>query len=551
MDDVRPLKVLIVDDNPADTRLLERRLAAAAGWDTQVSVCRNADDCLQVAQRESPELVFVDYRLAGIKGTDLIDQLVRPDRFAPYCILLTGHGGEAVVLDALRAGARDYLRKDELDDAALERALRHYRIEAEMAGRLRESQDQFSQLVRLASDGICIFQNGKVRFVNDKLCRLLDCSSEDLLRFPIDHNHPLDSLMGSGATTHFNANYERRIAGDKSLEEQVELRARSHTGRELVLETGFAVVEQSGEPALMLLIRDITERRRAEAEIQRHRDRLAEMVEARTAELKAAVETAERANAAKDDFLTNMSHEIRTPLHGILGFAHLGCQRANADDSLSGKLHHYFERIQESGEHLLGMLNDLLDLSKMESERLHYELTDVDLLELAHQVLDSEEARLKAAGLEVQVATEGDDRFVVTGDRDRLRQVLQNLLSNAIKFSGAGKRIDLRIAADERPTNHADLSSGVQLVIADQGRGIPEAELDQVFEKFYQSTATRDGSGGTGLGLAICREIVDGHGGTIYAQVNRGGGSRLVVWLPRWQAANGKVKAMTREAIRS
>ena len=257
------------------------------------------------------------------------------------------------------------------------------------------------------------------------------------------------------------------------------------------------------------------------------------MIEERTAELRAAVEAAERANAAKDDFLANMSHEIRTPLHGILGFAHLGRQRARSEPVDIEKVGHYFNRIHESGEHLLKMLNDLLDLSKMESEELGYDVAEVDLLELVHQVADSEEARLNQRRLSIRINVEPALETLVSGDPDRLRQVIGNLLSNAIKFSPTGGRIDIDLEADRDSPNGRGAADGLKLVVADGGSGIPAAEREQVFDKFYQSSATRDGAGGTGLGLAICRQIVERHGGSIGVEDNIGGGTRLVVRLPR------------------
>ena len=116
----------------------------------------------------------------------------------------------------------------------------------------------------------------------------------------------------------------------------------------------------------------------------------------------------------------------------------------------------------------------------------------------------------------------------MSGDPDRLRQVIGNLLSNAIKFSPPGGRIDISLQAEG-----SGATPGLKLVVADQGSGIPEAEREQVFDKFYQSSVTRDGTGGTGLGLTICRQIVEGHGGRIFAETNDGGGTRLIVLLPR------------------
>ncbi|WP_341679393.1 PAS domain S-box protein [Niveibacterium sp. SC-1] len=253
---------------------------------------------------------------------------------------------------------------------------------------------------------------------------------------------------------------------------------------------------------------------RSKAELEQHRDRLAELVHEQTADVIAARDAAEAANEAKDVFLANMSHELRTPLHAVLSFARLGEARTGKVDET--RLRDYFARIAVGGERLLGLLNDLLDLAKLESGRMSIKPAAIDLAEVVREVLAEFEASFVAkrlhASLEMDPATPR-----AFADAVRIGQVLRNLLSNAIKFSPEGGAIALRLA----PASLEGLENPVaaaELVVADEGLGIPAGELEHVFEKFSQSSKTDTGAGGTGLGLAICREIVVGHGGLIFAR---------------------------------
>lgn len=279
--------------------------------------------------------------------------------------------------------------------------------------------------------------------------------------------------------------------------------------------------------------REITRHKRLEAELREHRDHLEDMVRAQTSDLLRAKEAAERANQAKSEFLTNMSHELRTPLHAVLAFARLGHQRAGKTES--DKLKEYFELIRTSGNHLLELVDDLLDLAKLETGNARFAFERLDLRARLEQVLDGLSALLEDKQLACQVSA-GDIPALVAGDPKRIDQLLRNLIANAIKFSppGGGIRIEIAAAGMPRGRRQGDVgeSPALRLSVMDQGVGIPAGELETIFDKFVQSSLTASGAGGTGLGLAICREIVQAHRGIIRARNRAEGGAAFEVLLP-------------------
>ncbi|MEW6165368.1 MAG: PAS domain-containing sensor histidine kinase [Pseudomonadota bacterium] len=277
---------------------------------------------------------------------------------------------------------------------------------------------------------------------------------------------------------------------------------------------------------------DITARKRLEDDLRQHHEKLRELVEAQTADLLRAKEAAERASQAKSDFLANMSHELRTPMHAILSFARFGRDRAAT--AAPEKLEGYFRHIHASGERLLDMVNDLLDLSRLEAGGMHYAKGRFDLRSAFDEVLDELEPLLEGRGLDCAVEDAIDEHHV-WGDRKRVQQVLRNLLGNAIKFSPVGGRIAVEFAAASLPGGRRATDNGrmaaLRVTVADQGPGIPEGEREMIFEKFAQGSLTGD-VGGTGLGLAISRRIVHDHLGTIAARDRAEGGAAFDVLLP-------------------
>lgn len=233
-----------------------------------------------------------------------------------------------------------------------------------------------------------------------------------------------------------------------------------------------------------------------------------------------AKEAAEAANSTKSEFLANMSHELRTPMHAIIGFSKLGIKKL--DSWPLDKIKDTFKEIQESGDRLLVLINDLLDLSKLEAGKMNFEMVESNLYVLVNNVVRELHSLFEQKKLIVKFESTIEDPKI-TMDAIRIGQVIRNLLSNSIKFTPAEKAIAIRINLEPEY---------VVLSISDQGIGIPEDELEKVFDKFIQSSKTKTGAGGTGLGLSICKEIVEAHNGIIFAANNPEGGAKFVVKLP-------------------
>ena len=252
-------------------------------------------------------------------------------------------------------------------------------------------------------------------------------------------------------------------------------------------------------------------------------------------ELMVQTEKAELANRAKSEFLANMSHELRTPMHAILGFSSLGSNKVGsaANEKISG----YFTRINESGQRLLYLLNDLLDLSKLEAGRMDFEFSENNLQESINIIVDELTPLFLQRRLTVDIEPSSVSTHAIY-DKDKIEQVIRNLLSNAIKYTPDNMSVliyfeETLLYSKEDPSEEAAIPA-ISVSIMDQGTGVPEGELETVFEKFVQSSKTETGAGGTGLGLSISKEIIEGHGGSIRASnSNNGGGAIFTFSLPR------------------
>ncbi|MCK4864911.1 MAG: HAMP domain-containing histidine kinase [Gammaproteobacteria bacterium] len=251
-------------------------------------------------------------------------------------------------------------------------------------------------------------------------------------------------------------------------------------------------------------------------------------------ELVTAKKIAESSNAAKSEFLANMSHEMLTPLHAILNFAEFG--KLKIDEASREKLSTYFINIHKSSDRLLVLVDDLLDMSKLEVGRMNFVMAQQDLLTIAKSVISDLSSLLEIKSLTTEFNIKTDNTYAYFDDV-KIYQVIHNLLSNAIHSSPEKTGIEITLSDAKLPAKNmdetSDLTPALAFSVSDKGEGIPDDELDSIFEKFIQSSNTKTGAGGTGLGLAICDQIIRRHSGTIKAINNPEVGACLTFILHR------------------
>jgi len=315
---------------------------------------------------------------------------------------------------------------------------------------------------------------------------------------------PVSDFVPADDHERLHAQNEALLREGGQLRYETTIVAGDGSTRDVVL-SKVAVVDAAHGPAVLTVAMDVSEFREAERATRQARD------------------LAEQASRSKSEFVANISHELRTPLQSILGYSELGIARSAAQPRLNGM----FTDVHEAGQRMLALVNDLLDVSKLESSVGSFRIERGDLRDWVRSVSRELEPLLAKRQQRVELAL-GAAPLMTRADPLRLQQVVRNVLANAIKFSPEGSAIDLSAG----PAG----DGGIELRIRDHGPGIPGAELERIFEAFVQSSQPRAGAGGTGLGLAISRKIVQAHGGRIWAENADGGGSRFHIVLP---AADG------------
>lgn len=265
--------------------------------------------------------------------------------------------------------------------------------------------------------------------------------------------------------------------------------------------------------------------------IRHAKENLERSVQERTKELFKAKELAEHANKAKSMFLANMSHELRTPMHAILSFSNFGIK--STDSIKQQKIHRFFAQINTSGNRLISLINNLLDLSKLDAGMMEIKFSNTDIIDLVERA-ESELLPLIEEKNMVVKKDFSNSNIMVELDASRILQVVVNFISNSIKFSPKDSIIEIMVKNTMMTEEHDNqVKAAVSISVSDKGIGIPEGELEVIFNKFVQSSSTLTKAGGTGLGLAICKDIITHHHGRIWAENNPEGGSTFTFCIPK------------------
>jgi DNA-binding response OmpR family regulator len=591
-----PSTILVIDDGVTFREALRQALEEA-GY--TVLVAASGEEGLRIAAARRPRAVVVDSVLPGIDGASVIRRL-RLDtalRSVP-CLLLTGSEDHHMELRALEAGADAFLRKDEDTEVIL----------ARLAALLRSaSSSVIDKTVSLLGPKRILAVDDSATYLADvaKMLReegydvvsarsgdealellaaqSMDCILLDLLMpglsgretcrrikaVPIVRNIPLIIVTAvEDRTALFDAleagadDYIQKSADFDVLKARVRAQLRrkqfEDDNRRIRLDQYQVELEATEARAAQVLANN-----RAELLLmveQKNQALQAANVELQNRQLEIAQTNRElaAANQAKTEFLTTMSHELRTPLVAILGFSELLV--SGKVGALTPQQREYVGYMGDSGTHLLALINDLLDVSKIEAGKVELDLEPVDLDGLLINTVEIVRERALARGVRLEVNGSGRSEPLLV-DRRRLKQIAYNLLSNAVKFTSEGGQVSLRASFVDRqqastglpgfetgvrtPLPHSELQGFAEISVRDTGMGISAEDMARLFTPFTQikSSLTRT-SEGTGLGLVIVSRLVQLHGGAVAVTSRPGTGSCFSIWLP-WRSPPPSMRADT------
>ena len=522
--------VAIVDDRATNLKILER-LAKTLVERVEVKLFDHPQKALHASRDETPDLVITDFNMPELNGAEF----TRRFRALPACadvpvIVITSYEDRALRYEALEAGATDFLlspvdhhefrvrsrnlltlRRQQLQLKERASALEQ-RIQVE-AERHKDALKESHELLIRVIDAVPVMvaatdREGRYIFVNDWFARRAGRPAEEIIgRTPVEVRDDLGA--------HSAAERDRRImTGLDQPGAFEETQPDGQGSRRVLLTTKALLRDPSGRPALVVTASlDITDRKEAELAIV------------------SAKEEAEVASRSKTEFLANMSHELRTPLNAIIGFS-----QVMADQHMgplgSQRYVGYARDICTSAQHLLGIIGDILDVSKLEAGRVELDEEDTDLAIVIRDVMQlvGERARSLEVNIEIDVPPTLPR---LRADSLKLKQVLLNLITNAVKFSEAGSRILLTARFDD---------AGYRISVADEGIGMDEPEIETAVTRFGQvASPWSRRHPGTGLGLPLAIGLVELHGGQLHIDSKKGVGTTVTFSLPRERAVTATI----------
>jgi PAS domain S-box-containing protein len=504
-----PKRVLAVDDSPTYLHALGNELQSE-GYD--VVLAKSGAEALDLMAAQRVDCVLLDLVMPDLGGKEVCARMKESPAWRDVpVVLLTAHDAREAMIEGINAGADDYIAKTsgfEVLRARLRAQLRRKHIEDEVRRQRelavrRETEARFQRLVHSSIVGIAVGDPaGVIRDANDMFLGMLDHDRAALAE---------GTLSWSSLTPAAWSDADRRALDELKRTGSVapyESECFKRDGSRLPILKGLVLLEDGASVVAMLI--DLTGQKAAEQRLRKY-----------AVELERAKERAEQVSRLKSKFLASMSHEFRTQLNGIHGISEL------LEQDIAGPLNEtqreYVGYVLASGRHLLALVNDVLDLSKVEAERMELarEWSAVSELVDSTIALVKPLADKREIALSTEVASSLPPCFA---DPTRVRQILYNLLSNAIKFTPPGGRV--RVDAAQRDTF-------IEIGCEDTGIGIAEADVPRLFREFERiDTSGVEPVEGTGLGLALTKRLVELHGGRVSVSSQPGKGSRFAFTLP-------------------
>jgi PAS domain S-box-containing protein len=377
---------------------------------------------------------------------------------------------------------------------------------------LRESEARYKALFAGAPEGMIVadLQTKQFRYANPAMCRMFGYTEEEFLRIGVANIHPKESI------DYVLADFEAQARGEKLSSTDIPCQRKD--GSLFYANVNAIMVVLDGRKCNVGIFTDVTERKQAEETLLNTNRQLEEA----TAKANEMTAQAEAANEAKSQFLANMSHEIRTPLNAIIGFSEV-----LMEEELTEEQKDYVGLVYNSGKHLLHLINDILDLSKIEAGKMNIEMKQCSLGQFIANIESMMQPFATEKGLKFEIREKGDLPANIVTDATRLQQCLINLMNNAIKFTEQG-HIYVNISLE-----HKDSKPRIRFEVEDTGIGISPEFQQKIFESFVQEDgSTSRKYGGTGLGLAITRKLTELLGGELTLTSEKGKGSVFSLVIP-------------------